>query len=67
MKDNKNTNTASARTLKAGGYSVVMTAILLAALIFVNLIVNSLPSEFIKLDTSSKKLFTLDTQSEEII
>ncbi len=65
MKDNK--NTASAKALKAGGYSVVMTAVLLAALIFVNLIVNSLPSEFIKLDTSSKKLFTLDTQSEEII
>ncbi|MBQ1935176.1 MAG: Gldg family protein [Clostridia bacterium] len=67
MKDNKKNNTASARTLKAGGYSVVMTAILLAALIFVNLIVNSLPSNLIKLDTSSKKLFTLDTQSEEII
>ena len=67
MKDNKNKNTASAKALKAGGYSVVMTAVLLAALIFINLIVNSLPSEFIKLDTSSKKFFTLDTQSEEIL
>lgn len=67
MNDNKNKNTASAKALKAGGYSVVMTAVLLAALIFVNLIVNSLPSDLIKLDTSSKKLFTLDTQSEEII
>ena len=67
MKDNKNKNASSAKTLKAGGYSVVMTAVLLAVLIFVNLIVNSLPSEMIKIDTSTKKMFTLDTQSEEII
>ncbi len=66
MKENK-TKSVAAKSLKAGGYSVAITAVLLAALIFVNLIVASIPAEYTKLDTSAKQFYTLDKQTEQIV
>jgi len=60
-------NNVSARSIRAGGYSLLITAILLAAIIFVNLIIGALPAEYIKFDTTAKQYFTLDTQTEEIL
>lgn len=67
MKEMNKKNNPSAKSLKAGGYSVAITAILLAALVFINLIVSMLPSDIIKFDTTAKKYFTLDKQTEEIL
>ena len=60
-------NTVLTRSLRAGGYSVLAALILLAALIFVNLIVSSLPAKYVKFDTSTKNLYTFDEQTKEIL
>ncbi len=57
----------NARALRAGGYSVLITAIVLAALIFLNLLVAALPASVTRLDATSSGLFTLDKQSEQIL
>ncbi|MBQ4297050.1 MAG: GldG family protein, partial [Clostridia bacterium] len=57
----------NARALRAGGYSVLITAIVLAALIFLNLLVAALPASVTRLDATSSGLFTLDEQSEQIL
>lgn len=61
------TKTKNARALRAGGYSILITAIALAALIFVNLIVAALPSSVTRLDATSAGLYTLDGQTEQIL
>ncbi len=52
---------------KAGSYTVLMTVLLLAALIVLNLIVNALPSKFTKLDSSISKMYTLSETTEKYI
>ena len=57
MNEQKNTQkSARFKNIKAGGYTVVMSVLLLAALIVVNLIVNALPSGITKLDSSTSKM-----------
>ena len=51
---------------RAGGYTVLMTVVLLAALIVVNLIINALPTKFTKLDSSSSKMYTLEKTTQYI-
>lgn len=57
----------NSRRAKAGSYSTVITIILLAVLIVINLIVNALPSRFTVLDTSVSDMFTLSETSEKFI
>lgn len=52
---------------RAGGYTVLMTVVLLAALIVVNLIINALPTKFTKLDSSSSKMYTLSETTQKYI
>ena len=57
MNEQKNTQkSARFKNIKAGGYTVVMSVLLLAALIVVNLIVNALPSGITKLESSTSKM-----------
>ncbi len=75
MNNEKNTQSApseqrqsgtSARSLKLGGYSLIMTAVVIGAAILINLIVNRLPTKFTKLDNSQVGLYSISEQSEEI-
>lgn len=52
---------------RAGAYSAILTAVVIAVAIVVNLIVNSLPSKFLKLDTTSDSMFTFDEKTEQFI
>ena len=56
----------SARSLRLGGYSLIMTAVVIGAAILINLIVNRLPTKFTKLDNSQVGLYSISEQSEEI-
>ncbi len=68
MNEQKNTQkSARFKNIKAGGYTVVMSVLLLAALIVVNLIVNALPSGITKLDSSTSKMYTLSETTEKYI
>jgi ABC-2 type transport system permease protein len=55
------------KSLKNGSYSMVMTALVLAIIVIMNLVVNSLPSTYTKLDLSDTKLFTISEQTKSIL
>ncbi len=53
--------------VKAGAFSAILTVIVIAAAIVLNLIVNSLPSKFTKFDTTANSVFTFDQKTEKFI
>lgn len=53
----------SRKTLKVGSFTLISAAILLAALIFVNLFVAELPRKFTYFDTTPEKVYTLSEES----
>ncbi len=55
------------RSSKVGTYTVVMTAVVLAVLILVNVFVLSAPSKYTKLDMTSLELYTLSEATEEAL
>ena len=55
------------RAVKAGGYSVAASAIVLVIVVIINLLVSALPSGFTKIDTSSNRLYTLSEQSANVL
>ena len=54
-----------AKRAKAGTYTVVVSLILLAVLIVINLFVSALPSKWITIDTSVNKMFSISESSEK--
>lgn len=74
MTDNKNSGenksvaaSFKTRSFRAGGFSTLITVIVIAAVIVVNLIVNSLPSAYTKLDTSSNALYSISDETINIV
>ncbi len=55
------------RRLKNGSYSMVITAVVIACALGVNLIVSELPSKYTQIDLTDQQLATLTSQSEEIL
>lgn len=51
------------RSFRAGGYSVMATALVIAIAIMVNLFVGTLPKSLTQFDTTANDLFTLSQQS----
>ncbi len=67
MKKNTNYKPLFDRRGKSGAYAVVVSLILLAVLIVVNMIVGSLPSKLTKLDTSAAGQFDISGTTENFI
>lgn len=57
----------SSRALRSGGYSVLVSLIMVAAIIAVNLFVGQIPTTYTKLDTTSEQLFTLSAQTTGLV
>jgi ABC-2 type transport system permease protein len=57
----------TSKSMKNGSYAVAATALLVAILIIVNLIVGELPSKYTKLDVSSNQLYSIGEQTETIV
>lgn len=55
------------KTFRIGMYTTAITCVVLAIVIFINLIVNGLPSDKVKFDTTSEELFTISEQTEKIV
>ena len=55
------------KVLKIGAYSVTVSAIVLALVIAVNLLVGQLPSSFLRPDLTPEKLTTVSDQSKKIL
>ena len=63
----KNKKAAGSRTAKAGGYSFLISALVLAALIGVNILVSSLPTTWTRFDISSARLYSLTAESKAVL
>lgn len=55
------------KSFRLGGYSVLATAIVIAIVIAVNLLVGAIPSVYTKLDTTNQELFTITEQTKKIV
>jgi ABC-2 type transport system permease protein len=55
------------RTGKMGGYTAIMALVMIAAVIFVNLIVSAIPAKYTKLDTSVNNIYTMSASSQSFI
>lgn len=57
----------SSLQFKNGTYSVGMTAIIVAIVVVINLMVNQLPSNIKKIDMSSNKIYTIGETTKEVL
>ncbi len=55
------------QALKGGSYSLAMTAVLLAVLVVVNILVSALPSSMTKYDISSSKLYSITSNTKVVV
>ncbi len=57
----------SQQALRGGGYSLTITAIVLALLIVVNILVSALPSSLTKLDISAAQLYSITSNTKVVV
>ncbi len=53
--------------LKGGSYSLILTAVVLAILIAVNILVSALPANWTKLDMSSSQLYSITSNTKAVL
>ena len=63
MKKNKMSNT---RGLRAGGYSILLSVIVIAVVVVLNLLVARLPADLTKPETAGIKLYDFDEQTRRV-
>ena len=63
MKKNEMSNT---RGLRAGGYSILLSVIVIAAVVVLNLLVARLPADLTKPETAGIKLYDFDEQTRRV-
>ena len=54
-------------TLKNGSYSMGITAIVIAVLVVINLIVGQIPEKYTQVDVSTQKLYTISDTTEKYL
>ena len=55
------------KKLKKGSYSVILSLIVIAAVIVLNLIVSEIPSQYTQIDLSAAKLYTVSDDTKEYL
>lgn len=55
------------KTFRIGMYTTAITCVVIAIVIFINLIVSGLPSDKVKFDTTSEEIYTISEQTEKIV
>lgn len=63
----KKENAINKKVIKLGGYSIVITAVVIAIVIIINLALNLLPSKYTKYSTSSAGLYEISDISRDIM
>ncbi len=63
----KNTVKNNQLALKGGSYSLIITAVLLAILIVVNIFAATIPTTFTKFDISSSKLYSITSNTKAVV
>lgn len=57
----------SQMSMKAGGYSIMLTAVVLALLVAVNVFASVLPSTMTRLDISASNLYSVTSQTKSVV
>lgn len=65
--DNNIKKNESLRTLKLGGYSIVLTVIVIVAAVLINLIVEALPEKYTNIDLTGSDIYAISEDSEKFI
>lgn len=60
-------NKGNKKMLKHGSYSIALTALVVAIVVILNLVIQELPSKYREFDLSSQKLYTIGEQTEKIL
>ena len=55
------------KSLKNGSYSMGITAIVIAVLVVINLIVGQIPEKYTQVDVSTQKLYTISDTTEKYL
>lgn len=63
----KNTRNQNKKILRHGSYSIGVTAVVIAIVVVLNLVVQELPTSFREIDLSSEKLYTIGDQTKEVL
>lgn len=67
MENNKINTPDKSRSLKLGGYSIILTVIVIAAAILINLIVEALPARFTVFDLSGDNIYEISEDSVKFL
>ncbi len=60
-------NDFNKKTIKNGSYSMVITAIVIVAVIVLNLIVGDLPTKYTQIDASEGKIYSIGEETEKLV
>ena len=66
-KENENKRRSAALALRGGVYSLIITVVVLAVLIAVNVFAESLPATYTKPDISSSKLYSITSNTKVVV
>ena len=61
------TDSFKTRSFRAGGYSIAATAIVLAIVILINLMVGALPAKMTKFDITENQLYSISEQTQAVV
>ena len=67
MKEQHKASILKSRRFKSGGYTVLVSLIVVAVVVAVNLFVGQLPATLTKLDTTAQQLYTFSEQTEQLL
>ena len=59
--------TVNGKWIRRGSYSLVVTAIMAAIVIAVNLVAGEIPSQYTEIDMSAQKLYTISEDTKELL
>lgn len=60
-------NDFNKKTIRNGSYSMVITAVVIVAVIVLNLIVGELPTKYTQIDASQEKIYTIGEETEKVV
>jgi len=67
MKNEKKTPRENVKAVKMGTYSTVISLVVIAVAVVINLIVSSLPASITKFDTTESAIYSISKETEEIV
>ena len=64
-KETNNQKVSAKKSLKNGSYSAVLTVIVIAVIVVINLAVNAISSKYTMIDVSTQKLYTIGDETKK--